>query len=130
MCVYCVIITSQLSPAVCTVCLDYKKTYVLLSWLKSWPVFYLIKQRHVSQNLWKTLWGCLRAFLYSLYRIFSSSAVIGPSLTSSVYFRMPRNQIGNERHKKWAIRLGAGRDLVSGLRIQTGFYPFLLSLRL
>ena len=29
----------------------------------------------------------------------------------------------------WAIRLGAGRDLASGLRIQTGFYPFLLYLR-
>ena len=47
--------------------------------------------------------GCLRAFLYSLYKIFSPCPAIGPSLTRSMFFRIPSDQIGIERNKKQSV---------------------------
>jgi hypothetical protein len=46
-----------------------------------------------------TLFGCLRAFLYSLYRIFIPCAIRCRSLTSSFCCRIPSSQIGFECFK-------------------------------
>jgi hypothetical protein len=118
--VYSLKIRSHLSPTVCTVCLDYRKQNTLSSWQNSWPVCYLIGRWHVPQNLniisyilcatfysfFKTrnnTMGWLRAFLYSLYRIFSPCAIRGPSLTGFVYFRIPSSQLGLEWTKKTVV---------------------------
>jgi len=111
---YSVIIRSQLSPAVCTVCLDYSKQNTLSSWQNSWPsvlphwtVTRVSKSKHniihplyiIVDFFFKTRknpmeW--LRAFLFSLHRIFSPCAIRGPSLTGFVYFRIPSSQLGLE----------------------------------
>jgi hypothetical protein len=102
-CVYSVTIPSQMSPAVCTVCLDYSKQNTLSSWQNSWPVFYLTGRWHVSQNTRKTLFRACMLFYTVCTELFSPSAAIGPSLTSSFYLGISSSQIGIGRRKKHSV---------------------------
>jgi len=88
----CVQCMSRLQQTTLFVVVTKQLTSVLPHW----------KATRISKSRTNTM-VCLRAFLYSPYRIFSPSAAIGPSLTSSMYFRIPSTQIGIERHKKQSV---------------------------